>query len=65
MKIQSAYKKSKYGHNGLHEMVDTHFMQLETKIKLQGLTEELAKESDYLNKIYKPFLTCECQRKSL
>ena len=65
MKIKSAYKKSKYGHEGLHEMVDTHFQQMATKLKLYGLTHEFKKELAYLTRIYQPFLNCECKKKSL
>jgi hypothetical protein len=56
---QSKYKDrvgGKYGIESLHEMVDVHFQQLETKIKLQGLTPELVKEQELLQKIYKTFM---------
>lgn len=56
---QSKYKDrvgGKYGIESLHEMVDVHFQQLETKIKLQGLTPALKKEQAFLEKIYKPFM---------
>ena len=56
---QSKYKNyvgGKYGQQGLQEMVDVHFQQLATKIKLQGFTPELKKELEYLTRIYKPFM---------
>jgi len=56
---QSKYKNyvgGKYGQQGLQEMVDVHFRQLATKLKLHGLTPEFKKELAYLTKIYKPFL---------
>ena len=56
---QSKYKDRVGGKDGiesLHEMVDVHFQQLETKIKLQGLTPALKKEQAFLEKIYKPFM---------
>ncbi len=46
----------KYGVAGLEEMVNVHFQQLDTKIKLQGFTQELKKEQEFLQKIYKPFM---------
>lgn len=46
----------KYGVDGLQEMVDTHFRQLATKLKLYGLTPEFKKELEYLTKIYEPFI---------
>jgi len=52
-------KGGKYGIDALYEMVDVHFQQLATRIKLQGLTPELKKELAYLTKIYKPFLKGE------
>lgn len=59
---QSKYKNyvgGKYGQQGFEEMVDVHFQQLATKIKLQGLTPALKKEQAYLTKIYKPFMEGE------
>ncbi len=59
---QSKYKNyvgGKYGQQGLQEMVDVHFQQLATKIKLQGFTPELKKELEYLTRIYKPFMKGE------
>tara|TARA_B100000965_G_scaffold406574_1_gene446212 strand:- start:1359 stop:1550 length:192 start_codon:yes stop_codon:yes gene_type:complete len=56
---QSKYKNyvgGKYGQQGFEEMVDVHFQQLATKIKLQGLTPALKKEQAFLEKIYKPFM---------
>ena len=56
---QSKYKNyvgGKYGQQGLQEMVDVHFQQLATKIKLQGFTPALQKEQAFLEKIYKPFM---------
>ena len=59
---QSKYKDyvgGKYGQQGLQEMVDVHFRQLATRIKLQGLTPALKKEQALLEKIYKPFMKGE------
>jgi hypothetical protein len=59
---QSKYKDrvgGKYGIESLHEMVDVHFQQLDTKIKLQGLTPALKKEQELLQKIYKTFMKGE------
>ena len=56
---QSKYKNyvgGKYGQQGLQEMVDVHFQQLATRIKLQGLTPTNLKEQAFLEKIYKPFM---------
>ena len=50
----------KYGHYGLHEMVDTHFQQLGTKFKHAGATLELILELHRLNEMYKPFINCAC-----
>jgi len=46
----------KYGVAGLQEMVDVHFRQLATKLKLYGLTPEFKKELALLTEIYQPFL---------
>lgn len=59
---QSKYKNyvgGKYGQQALQEMVDVHFQQLATKIKLQGFTPELKKELEYLTRIYIPFMKGE------
>ena len=59
---QSKYKDyvgGKYGQQGLQEMVDVHFQQLATRIKLQGLTPALQIEQAFLEKIYKPFMKGE------
>tara|TARA_Y100000004_G_scaffold32681_1_gene34440 strand:- start:1754 stop:1945 length:192 start_codon:yes stop_codon:yes gene_type:complete len=59
---QSKYKNydgGKYGQQSLQEMVDVHFQQLATKIKLQGLTPELKKEQAFLEEIYEPFMKGE------
>ena len=50
------YVGGKYGQQGLQEMVNVHFRQLATKIKLQGLTPALQKEKETLTRIYKPFM---------
>ena len=46
----------KYGAAGLEEMVNVHFRQLATKLKLYGLTPEFKKELEMLTSIYQPFL---------
>jgi hypothetical protein len=56
-------KEGKYGHAQLHKMVEVHFMQMATKLKLYGLTHEFKKELEMLTRIYKPLIECECLKK--
>jgi len=57
------YPQGKYGHDQLHKMVEVHFMQMATKLKLYGLTHEFKKELEMLTRIYKPLIECECLKK--
>jgi len=57
------YPQGKYGHDQLHKMVEVHFMQMATKLKLHGLSHEFKKELAMLTKIYQPLINCECLKK--
>ena len=61
----AGYKQGKYGHAALHDMVDTHFLQLQTKLKLYGLSKEFKEELSYLTRIYQPFLNCKCREEKI
>ena len=53
-------KKNKYGHPKLHDMVQTHFMQLRTRIMNEGLDIHKYREFKELKRIYKCFIECDC-----